>query len=88
MKNSCSRTEERLLQARRSRDELQSKLVPLLNYREIIKSALPQVANVGGVAVGHDLLHSYLHDREQLRREKDCRNRMLEQKVSRSFLET
>ena len=40
-----------------------------------------QTVDVGGVVVGHYLLHQYLEERKQLFSLKANRNRLLEQKV-------
>lgn len=40
-----------------------------------------QAEDIGGVAVGHYLLHQYLEERKKLLGLKESRNRLLEQKV-------
>jgi len=79
-KKSCAAFSEQLNTARQKRNEQQSKLEALLMARELILCAIPQTEDIGGVAVGHYLLHQYLEERKRLLCLKENRNRLLEQK--------
>lgn len=79
-KKSSPAVSEQLNVARQKRNEQQSKLEALLMARELIMNAIPEAEDIGGVAVGHYLLHQYLEERKKLLGLKESRNRLLEQK--------